>query len=198
MIKVERIVSNIFNQKISEIQSRVPVKLFSNKEQSGFAQVLAENMDDNKINSTAMKPNFNQKINADNYESIIENVSQKYGVDSSLIKAVVKAESGFNPKVKSPAGALGMMQLMPSTAKSLGVDDPLDAAQNIDGGTRYLKQMLDRYNGDVKMALAAYNSGSGTLKNKGIKNLDSPEQMSKLYSETKNYVNKIMGYLNQD
>lgn len=195
---MERIIANIYNQKISEIQARLPVKLFANKGEGNFAQVLAENLQDNsQVSASKAAPTSNQKIDAGSYENIIDSASQKYGIDSSLIKAVVKAESGFNPKAESPVGALGMMQLMPSTAKALGVDNPLDAAQNIDGGTRYLKQMLDRYNGDVKMALAAYNSGSGTLQKKGITNLDSPEQMSKLYSETRNYVNRILGYLNQ-
>ena len=96
-------------------------------------------------------------------DPIIAKASQKYGVEVGLIKAVIKAESDFKPQAISHAGARGLMQLMPATARSLGVSDSFDPEQNVMGGTRFLKDMLQRYNGDVDSALAAYNWGPGNV-----------------------------------
>ncbi len=115
-------------------------------------------------------------------DEIFDKVSQEYGVDVNLLKAVAQAESGFDTNAVSYCGAMGIMQLMPATAQSLGVDDPFDAEQCITGGAKMLGYLLDDYNGNVSLALAAYNAGSGSVqKYNGV-----PP-----YDETINYINKI-------
>ncbi len=119
----------------------------------------------------------------------IKRLSQKYGVDSRLINAVVKQESGFQPDVVSKAGAQGLMQLMPATAKSLGVKNAFDPAENLDGGVRYLKGLMTEFNNNMPMALAAYNAGPNAVKKYG----HIPP-----YKETQNYVRNILAnYLKQ-
>ena len=113
----------------------------------------------------------------------VSEISRKYGVDDKLVNALIKQESGFNVNAKSKVGALGLMQLMPSTAKSMGVTDPMNPEQNIEGGVKYLRSMLDKYNGNVILALAAYNAGPGAVdKYTGV-----PP-----YKETQNYVRSIL------
>lgn len=119
-------------------------------------------------------------------DAIFEEASARFDVPVNLLKAVAKAESGFNPNVVSKAGAIGVMQLMPATARSLGVADPYDARQNIMGGAKYIKQNLDRFNGNVSLALAAYNAGPDAVNRYG----GIPP-----YEETQNYVRVVNSYM---
>lgn len=114
-------------------------------------------------------------------DPIISRASRKYGVDAGLIKAVIKAESDFNPRAVSHAGARGLMQLMPATASSLGVSDSFDPEQNVMGGTRFLKDLLRRYDGNVDAALAAYNWGPGNVDKR-------PDHLPR---ETRNYLVRV-------
>jgi soluble lytic murein transglycosylase-like protein len=138
----------------------------------------------NKIQSTSKDPNVNQRI--DNAVSI---ASKKYGIDESLIKSIIKVESNFNPSCTSSAGAKGLMQLMPENCRDLKVGDPFNIEENIDGGTRHIKEYLDKYNGDVEMALMAYNGGPGRMSRRGVKSI---EDIYKMPKETQNYVPKVM------
>ncbi len=117
------------------------------------------------------------------YDAYFKKAAQRYGVSESLLKAIAKAESNFNAKDVSSAGAKGVMQLMPVTAKSLGVKDVFDPEQNIMGGAKCIKQKLKEFNGNVRLALAAYNAGSGAVKRHGG-----------IPSYCKNYINKVLSY----
>lgn len=119
------------------------------------------------------------------FEQIINSCSTEFGVDRSLVKAVIHAESGYNPNAVSSKGAAGLMQLMPATAQDLKVVDSFNPSDNIRGGVRYLRFLLDTFKGDVTLALAAYNAGMGNVaKHGGI-----PP-----YEETRNYVSKVLSY----
>ena len=126
------------------------------------------------------------KSQTESMDDIFEEASSRYGVSVNLLKAVAKAESNFNPKAVSKAGAIGVMQLMPATARSLGVSDPYDARQNIMGGAKYLKENLERFGGNVNLALAAYNAGPNSVQKYG----GIPP-----YKETQNYVKIVNSYL---
>jgi soluble lytic murein transglycosylase len=122
------------------------------------------------------------------YDDIIHKASKRYGVDVSLIKAVIKAESDFNQHAVSSQGAQGLMQLMPGTADAMDVEDPFDAKDNIHGGTRYLSLMLERFNKDMRLALAAYNAG--------------PERVAEYrgvppYQETRTFIDRVLNYYRQ-
>jgi soluble lytic murein transglycosylase-like protein len=117
-------------------------------------------------------------------DALVQQNASIWQVDPALIKSVIANESSFNANATSPVGAQGLMQLMPETAASLGVKDPYDPAQNVAGGTRYLRGLLDRFNGDTKLAVAAYNAGPGAVeKYNGV-----PP-----YAETQSYVQNVLG-----
>ncbi len=123
------------------------------------------------------------------FQPMVEKYATQYGVDKDLVNAVIRQESGFNPAAVSKAGARGLMQLMPATAKSLGVNDSMNPEQNIEGGVKLLSNLLSTYKGNIPLALAAYNAGGGAVsKYNGI-----PP-----YKETQNYVKTILSaYLAQ-
>lgn len=108
-----------------------------------------------------------QKHAENRYQPLILKAANRYGVEPEIIKAIIMAESGFNPKAVSNVGARGLMQLMPRTARSLGVEDSFKPAHNIDAGVRYFRQLLDEFDGEVKLALAAYHAGSFTVRKYG-------------------------------
>lgn len=127
------------------------------------------------------------RLNADSYAAEINGAASRWKVDPALVRAIVHAESAFRPGAVSRKGAQGLMQLMPATAQQYGVNDPFDAQQNIDAGTRHLASLLDRYRGDVRLAAAAYNAGSGAVARYG----GVPP-----YAETQVYVERV-GLLHQ-
>ena len=123
------------------------------------------------------KPFTQQEIDA-----AIDAAASRHNVDPSLVRAVIKVESNFNPNAVSRKGAMGLMQLMPQTARQLNVVNPFDPEQNVDAGVRHLKQLMESYGGDVKLGLAAYNAGAGAVaRSAGIPR----------FSETRNYVKRI-------
>ncbi len=128
------------------------------------------------------------RARASDFDNLFVEVARRYDLDPTLLKAVAQVESNFSAQAISHAGAKGLMQLMDTTAQVLGVENVFDPAQNIDGGARYLKEMLNRYHGDLKMALAAYNAGPGAVDRWG----SVPP-----YQETQAYIPRVLGLQQQ-
>ena len=121
------------------------------------------------------------------YSATIASVASRYNIEPAILHGLIQQESGFDPNARSSSGALGLTQLMPGTASSLGVSNPLEPTQSIEGGARYLSEMLSKFGGNVEDALAAYNAGPGAVSQYG----GVPP-----YAETQEYVNKVLGYAN--
>jgi soluble lytic murein transglycosylase-like protein len=179
---------------------------FSGKVQSILSQVMLQMMDRINLSSTSKKtealggepgdPEFgggrivrSGSSEGGKFESLIEQAAERFSIDPDLIRSVIRAESNFNPKAVSSAGARGLMQLMPATASGLGVSDPFDPQENIYGGAKLLRQLLNRYDGQVEIALAAYNAGPGAVDRYG----GIPP-----YRETQVYVSRVLQYLRNE
>ncbi len=146
---------------------------------SSFAGALASA----QAPATQTSPSATGTAGSTAFGAEIDAAAASNGIDPALLKGLVSQESGFDPNARSGAGAVGLTQLMPGTAASLGVTNPLDPAQSLQGGAKYLRQQLDRFGGDERLALAAYNAGPGAVARYG----GVPP-----YSETQNYVKNVM------
>lgn len=142
-----------------------------------------------KGNAVVTNPNYRElargrAVSTREIDTAIEQASRKHGVDPNLVRAIIKVESNFNPKAVSPKGAMGLMQLMPGTARDLNVNDPFDPRENVNAGVRYFKNLMNNFGGDVRLSLAAYNAGPKTVAlSKGVPRI----------AETQNYVKQITG-----
>lgn len=151
------------------------------KKAASFQNIFQNSMNQYKASGPVQSP-----VTSEALDSFFQKAAETYGISIDLLRAVAKQESGFQTDVVSSAGAIGVMQLMPSTASYLGVSDPYNAEENIMGGARLLSELLNRYNGDISLTLAAYNAGSGAVDKYGT----IPP-----YEETQNFVSKIKASL---
>lgn len=159
------------------------VQRFGFIEESSFQQI-------NQVRNTG---NTGLSGSASSFAAIVNDASQKYGVEASLIHAVIQTESAYRPEATSSAGAKGLMQLMDGTATGLGVTNSFDPIQNIEGGTKYLAMLLKKYNGQEQVALAAYNAGPGRVDRTGIKtNEELQDKLHLLPQETQRYIGKVL------
>lgn len=208
--QMNQYVNNFYNNRINQANNIAPPanpnvqsfeKVLSSAQKVNFGNLLL-NPESMRVNAQIVKTDPTDSLNTaliqaaaatnsattqnptkNQIMDMVEQIANKHGVDDKLVKALIKQESGFNPNAKSKAGAMGLMQLMPATAKGLGVTDAYNPVQNVDGGVRYLKSMLQKYNGNIILALAAYNAGPGAVdKYDGV-----PP-----YKETQNYVKNIL------
>ena len=181
--------SNVLNQ-IQGISDYPSYTGQTSSTSQSFADIYNTMLGLNKRQDTSITENaVTIQTGSTSMDAIFEEAAKTYDVPLNLLKAMGKAESGFDANAVSPAGAQGVMQLMPATARSLGVDDPFDARRNIMGGAKYISQQLKKYNGNIDLALAAYNAGSGNVAKYG----GVPP-----FKETRNYIQRIKGYMNSD
>jgi len=173
-------IHEIYRSKVNEIQSRIPISLTRKKNNNTipFSEVL-----DSQMSNLNYSPSSNN-----NFDDFINNAAKKYKLSPAIIKSIIKVESNFNPQALSKAGAQGLMQLMPNTAKILNVENVWNPEENIEGGSKYLRQLLDQFDNNLSLSLAAYNAGPGNVNRYG----GIPP-----FTETQNYVKKVLENLNQ-
>lgn len=199
------------NKKIEQLlQMQLMTQIFKSvSKDSGAFDIVLESLsrEANKDNTEILKGleiedkqefikemrNLKSEIKSPNkkIDEAVEKASKRFNIDKDLILSVIKQESSFQTDCISSAGATGLMQLMPETAKYLGVSNPNDIEQNINGGTKYLREMLNMYGNSKELALAAYNSGPGTMQKRGVKAVGDIERLP---YETRDYVKKVMNY----
>ncbi|MEW6202609.1 MAG: lytic transglycosylase domain-containing protein [bacterium] len=188
-------------ERIKQIQERfnamLPMPRINNDFQSQLKDSLQQNntapeellMNPSKttpITDELLRTDNTIKYEPGNLDELIKSTADRYNLDTKLLHAVVKAESNYNPNAVSPKGAMGLMQLMPATAESLGVQNPFSPAENIDGGARFLKSLIDKYGGDLQLALAAYNAGPAAV--------DAHSGIPP-YDETRTYITRVLDIL---
>jgi soluble lytic murein transglycosylase-like protein len=185
---------DIFND-ISAIQNRIaeisgapPAGAVQTAAPGTFNVALAQALMPQLAPPDAAAPDAPAPVPPEQINQLVQQNADIWQVDPALIKSVIANESSFNANAQSPVGAQGLMQLMPETAASLGVKNPFDPAQNVAGGTRYLRSLLDRFKGDTRLAVAAYNAGPNAVEKYG----DVPP-----YSETQSYVKNVLGSLDE-
>ena len=174
--------------RIAEITGAPPAGAVVVTPPGGFNAALAQAMVPAYTAPDAGAPDAPAPVPPEQIDQLVQQNADIWQVDPALIKSVIANESSFNANATSPVGAQGLMQLMPETAASLGVRNPYDPAQNVAGGTRYLRSLLDRFNGNTRLAVAAYNAGPGAVEKYG----DVPP-----YAETQNYVQNVLGSLDR-
>ena len=160
------------------------INAIENQFQSLMSYGNVPDKDFQKILDSSVKNTKNpHSVSRSEIDNLVSKYAERNGLDEDFVKAVINQESGFNPNATSKCGAMGLMQLMPSTAQGLGVVNAYDAEQNIEGGTKYLKGLMDRFGNDKSLALAAYNAGPNAVKKYG----GIPP-----YAETQNYVKNVL------
>ena len=174
--------------RIAEITGAPPAGAVQTTAPGGFNAALAQALMPQIAPLDAGGADAPAPVPPEQINQLVQQNADIWQVDPALIKSVIANESSFNANATSPVGAQGLMQLMPETAASLGVRNPYDPAQNVAGGTRYLRSLLDRFKGDTRLAVAAYNAGPGAVEKYG----DVPP-----YAETQSYVKNVLGSLDQ-
>lgn len=169
---------------------RIGQKYATGQNLEDIPMILNDNYVNFARNSNSISHNRSD-VDMQKIYNAVDAASKKYGVDSNLILAIINQESNFDPYATSGAGAAGLMQIMPQNFSSLGITDKFDVNQNVNGGTKLLKEYLNQFDGNMEMALMAYNGGPGTMQKRGV---SSAADLYKMPQETRNYVPKVMGY----